>query len=176
MLPPFTEAGIPVPDASETTTCVTWIAVDVLVVPGARVKVNCATVPLEIALWLNPKITHCVEPVALVHVKDLPAEFATAPIDPETPVISPGEYCNVHCSAAGCVPPVASARLRVTLLPGVPEPDPSDKLAVWAFASAATANMPRITVRNLNLQVRNACSGLGQNFRHSCITCISPCK
>ena len=128
------------------------------------------------ALWLNPKITHMVEPVALVHVKDFPAEFAAAPMDPETLVISVEEYCNVHCSAAGWVPPVASARLRVTLLPGVPEPDPSVKLAVCAFASAATANMPRITVRNLNLQARNTRSGLGQNFRHSCITCISPCK
>ncbi len=40
MLPPLTETGMLVPAESERTTCVTWIAVDVLVVPGARVKVN----------------------------------------------------------------------------------------------------------------------------------------
>ena len=119
-----------VPAESERTTCVTWTAVDVLVVPGARVKVNCATVPSAIMLWLNPKITHIVDPVAVVHVKDLPAEFATAPIDAETSVISEGEYWTVHCTAAGWVPPPASAKLTVTLLPGVPAPDPSVKLAV----------------------------------------------
>ena len=40
MLPPLTETGMLVPAESERITWATWIAVDVLVVPGARVKVN----------------------------------------------------------------------------------------------------------------------------------------
>ena len=45
MLPAFTETGMPLPAESERTTCVTWIADDVLVAPGAMAKVNWATVP-----------------------------------------------------------------------------------------------------------------------------------
>ena len=100
-------------------------------------------------LWFNPKITHNADPLATVQVIDLPAELAAAPIAAVTPLISVAEYCRVHCSAAGCVPPAAIVRLTVTLLPGVPAPEPNVKLAVWAFAIAATANTPKITLRNL---------------------------
>ena len=63
-----------------------------LLVPGARAKVNWATVPSAMMLWFKPKITHIPDPAAVVHVRDLPAELADEPIDAVTPVISAGEY------------------------------------------------------------------------------------
>ena len=61
--------------------------------------------------WFNPKITHIADPLAVVHVRALPAEFADEPMDAVRPVISVGEYWSVHCNAAGWVPPAESARL-----------------------------------------------------------------
>lgn len=92
-------------------------------------KVNWATVPSAMVFWFNPKTTHIAEPLAVVHVRALPAEFADEPMVAVRPAISVGEYWRVHCNAAGWVPPAESARLRVTLLPGAPTPDPSVKLA-----------------------------------------------
>ena len=80
------------PVESERTTCVTWIADEVLVVPGDRANVNCATAPSAMVLWFIPKITHVADPLEAVHVRDLPAELADAPSAAETPVISAGEY------------------------------------------------------------------------------------
>ena len=41
-------------------------------------------------------MTHIADPLALVHVRDLPAEIPTGPIEAVTPAISVEEYCTVH--------------------------------------------------------------------------------
>ena len=92
MLPALTAAGMLAPVESERTTWLTWIADEVLVVPGDRENVNWATAPSAMMLWFIPKITHVADPLATVQDKDLPAELAAAPSAAVTPVISAGAY------------------------------------------------------------------------------------
>ena len=80
----------------------------------------------------------------------LPAASAAGPLTATALEMSAAEYCIVHWRATGWVPPLLNTRSRVTLLPGVPAPDPRLKVADWAFANDVRANMLKITARTFS--------------------------
>jgi len=115
--------------------------IDVVLTPGAKVKLITATVPFAIVLEFMPETMHVYPPDPANHANVFEAPVATAPALTEKEVTSLCEYVNVHCKAAGSLP-AGAVKVRFNdIVPSEPTvPDDKPILSVCPIRGDAAAN------------------------------------
>ena len=125
---------------------------DVFSVDAEIVSATVATIPFEIVLELIPQRTHVELPALLLQEICLPAAVAAAPAVTVADVKSTVESLSVHWTEAGWVPELFRLRLKVTVVPGVPDPD--ERLRV------TPCEKPKHDDNTANTMIRKKISGV----------------
>jgi len=111
------------PSTAAPALLVSCTVEDGLVVELEMVRATLAITPFAIVLELIPHSKHMLVPGPFEHEICLPAAVADTPAVTTTDEKSTVEYCSVHCRPAGAVPEPLKPMSRLTIEPGLPEPD-----------------------------------------------------
>lgn len=96
---------------------------EVSVVELEIVKAIVATTPFAIVLVFIPDTTQVETPDVLLQLIDFPAAVVAAPVETLNALKSFVAYVMLHWTPEGCVTVELNDKLKLTTLPGLPEPD-----------------------------------------------------
>jgi hypothetical protein len=164
---PVVDVVSAVPSTEADTPLESDIDDDVSSVDAEIVSATVATTPFEIVVELSPDTRHIEVPAVLVQETCLPAAVPAAPIVTAAEVKSTVEYPRVHCNAAGAVPVLVSKMLRLTVPPGLPEPEDTLNATPCARAVEDTSNAKiAICIQLRRINVRRQ-TDMGETFDSS---------